>query len=107
MTPRASKKKSAAKKNPRTKQPPKSRAALTENRNGEVISTIERLAVLTESEVSLINRGINTTNQIIETLRLVNAGQNAVWERMKEKYDLPEGFNYNPKTGEVTPQEEG
>ncbi len=99
--------KKPATKKKSTKQPPRVKATLTENRSGEVVTQITRLAVLELGEVATINRGIQAIERAVDTLRLVQAGQNATWDALRAKYELPEEFLYNPVDGVITPQDDG
>jgi hypothetical protein len=87
-----------------TKQPPRTRGTLTEVRKNGKSKTVTRLAVLTDGERQSINTGINTLNALKAELRFVDAGYNATWQALREKYDLPEEVDYDPAEGIVKPR---
>ena len=103
------KKKEPAKRTPRRKQATKTRGTLTtvksSKETGEKeVETSTVLAVLDDTERQLITSGGSALALMEVQLRLARTGQNAVWTDMRDKYELPPEFTWDPATGEIFPE---
>ena len=67
---------------------------------------VETWGLLTTTERESIAIAITVLNAKQQELQILRAGYYGIWNGLLAKYDLPEEFSYDPKTGRLGPKGE-
>jgi hypothetical protein len=77
------------------------------SKNDKEPVTEQPIATLTQEELRLALQSRNVCDHYLYIYNTLHQSDQNFWKQIKQKYDIPDRFEWDPKTGAIFAKEEG